>query len=243
LARFEQELWTGLYVLSHGSFCLVRMGWAALAGTITSLQYQKRAADRVNVYLDGQYAFALPDVVAASLHIGQFLSDADIAQLEASDTLQKAYDRAVRFLSYRPRSIAEVRQYLSRAEAGYSVELIEAVVTRLSEQGYLNDAEFARFWVDNRQRFRPKGERALRQELRQRGLESDAIEAALADVDALEAAQQAARPRAERLAALAQADPLAFRRKLTEFLLRRGFGYNVAEEVVAALYKELTHNP
>ncbi len=224
-------------------FCWVAFGVGTLAGTITSLQYQKRAADRVNVYLDGQYAFALPDLVAATLRIGQFLSDADIAKLEAEDSLQKAYDRAVRFLSFRPRSVAEVRQYLAQAEAGYSAELVEAVITRLSEQGYLNDAEFARFWVDNRQRFRPKGAYALRQELRQRGVENEAIETALANVDALEAAQQAARPRAERLAALAQADPPAFRRKLTDFLLRRGFGYDVAEEVVEALYKELTHNP
>ncbi len=224
-------------------FCWVAVGVGVLAGTITSLQYQKRAADRVNVYLDGQYAFALPDLVAATLRIGQFLSDADIAKLEAADSLQKAYDRAVRFLSFRPRSVAEVRQYLSEAEAGYSAELVEAVITRLSEQGYLNDAEFARYWVDNRQRFRPKGAYALRQELRQRGVENEAIETTLANVDALEAAQQAARPRAERLAALAQADPVAFRRKLTDFLLRRGFGYDVAEEVVEALYKELTHNP
>ncbi len=213
-----------------------------MAGTITSLQYQKRAADRVNVYLDGRYAFALPDLVAAGLRIGQFLSDVEIAKLAAADTQQKAYDRAVRFLSFRPRSVAEVRQHLARAEAGYGAELIEAVIARLSAQGYLDDAEFARFWVDNRQRFRPKGAPVLRQELRQRGLEGDAIEAALTGVDALAAAQQAARPRAERLAALAQADPPAFRRKLTDFLLRRGFGYDVAEEVVEALYQELTHN-
>jgi regulatory protein len=211
-----------------------------LAGTITSLQFQQRAADRVNVYLDGQYAFALPDEVAARLHIGQFLSDAEVAALEAEDTLQKAYDRAVRFLSYRPRSVAEVRQHLAHLEAGYSAELIEAVIVRLTEQGYLNDEEFARYWVENRQRFRPKGSRALRQELRQRGLESDVIEMALANVDAEEAAMQAARPRAERLAALAQADPTAFRRKLSDFLLRRGFGYDVVEGIVDALLKEVT---
>lgn len=214
-----------------------------MAGTITSLQFQKQRTDRVNVYLDGQYAFALPDIAAARLHVGQFLADADIAALEAEDTLQKAYDRAVRFLSYRPRSISEVRQHLMHLDAGYSVELVEAVITRLTEQGYLNDAEFARYWVDNRQKFRPKGSHALRQELRQRGLESETIEAALANIDAEESAMQAARPRAERLAALAHADPVAFRRKLTDFLLRRGFGYDVAEDVVETLFRDITTHP
>ena len=135
-----------------------------MAGKITRLAFQKHAADRVNVYLDGQYAFALPALDAARLGMGEYLDDDAIARLQTQDERQKAYDRALRFLSFRPRSQAEVRRNL--LAAGLDAELVEATLARLAAQGYLDDAEFARFWVENRQQFRPKGSVALRGELR-----------------------------------------------------------------------------
>ncbi len=211
-----------------------------MAGTITSLKFQKQTADRVNVYLDGTYVLALPALEAARLRVGQHLDDTEIAQLRALDIRQKAYDRALHYLSYRPRSAAELRRNL--VEADFDPDTVEETLARLAEQGYLDDAEFARFWVENRQRFRPKGERALRQELRQRGLDADTIAGALERLDTAEAAYRAAQPRAERLAQLAQVDPTSFRRKLSDFLLRRGFDYDVIAEAVARLLRELSQD-
>jgi regulatory protein len=208
-----------------------------MSGTITRLQFQQKTDDRVNVYLDGRFAFGLPALEAARLRVGQHLSDADIAALRGADQTQKAYDRAVRFLSYRPRSVAEVRRYLAQQIDDEAT--VKAVVGRLAEQGYLNDAEFARYWVENRTQFRPKGPRALRQELRQRGLGGAEIDGALTQVDAVESAYQAARPRAERMAALASGDSAAFRRKLSDFLARRGFDYDIISDVSARLAREL----
>jgi regulatory protein len=208
-----------------------------MTGTITRLAFQKHAADRVNVYLDGQYAFALPALDAARLRVGEYLDDDAIAQLRAQDERQKAYDRALRYLSLRPRSQAEVRRNL--LAAGLEAELVEATLARLVSQGYLDDAEFARFWVENRQQFRPKGSQALRGELRQRGVAAETVEAALADLDPEASAYEAGQPRAVRLAALAQTDPAAFRRKLGDFLLRRGFGYEVVKPTVARLLQEM----
>lgn len=207
-----------------------------MAGRITRMAFQQRTADRVNVYLDGQFAFALPALEAAGLRIGQYLDDSQIVQLSAAGELQKTYDRAVRYLSFRPRSREEVRRHL--AQAGLDAEVIEAALDRLVEQHYLDDAEFARYWVENRQQFRPKGPQALRQELRQRGIEDEAIEDILADADPPAEAYRAAGPIAARLAGLAQSDPLSFRRKVSSFLLRRGFGYSVAQEVVNRLVQE-----
>jgi regulatory protein len=208
-----------------------------MAGTITRLAFQKHTADRVNVYLDGEYAFALPALEAARLRVGEYLDDDAIAQLQAQDERQKAYDRALRFLSFRPRSQAEVRRNL--LAAGLEAELVEATLARLAAQVYLNDAEFARFWVENRQQFRPKGNQALRGELRQRGVAAETVEAALVGLDPAVSAYEAAHPRALRLAALALADPAAFRRKLGDFLLRRGFVYEVVKETVARLLLEM----
>ena len=120
--------------------------------------------------------------------------------------------------------------------------MIDAVIERLTGQGYLNDAEFARFWVENRQHFRPKGGRALRQELRQKGLDPPVIEAALSDLDPVAAAYAAGQVRAGRLAYLIQADPPAFQRKLGAFLMRRGFDYEIVAEVVARLMEELAED-
>ena len=207
-----------------------------MAGRITRLAFQKHAADRVNVYLDGQYAFALPALDAARLGMGEYLDDDAIDRLQTQDERQKAYDRALRFLSFRPRSQAEVRRNL--LAAGLDAELVEATLARLAAQGYLDDAEFARFWVENRQQFRPKGSVALRGELRQRGVAAETVDAALSDLDPAAGAYEAAHPRAVRLAALAQTDPTAFRRKLGDFLLRRGFDYEVVKETVARLLRE-----
>lgn len=208
-----------------------------MAGTITGMSYQKHTADRVNVYLDDRYAFALPALEAARLRVGQFLDDTAIERLKTTDYQQKAYDRAVRYLSIRPRSAAEIRRYLTEYE--YAAEVVEAVVARLSNDGYLDDADFARFWVENRQQFRPKGVAVLRQELRQRGLDNEVIEGALAEVDPVEAAYRAARPRALRLTEMARSDPALCQRKLSEFLLRRGFDYDTVQEITARLMTEL----
>lgn len=214
----------------HGSFYL-------MAGQITGLRFQQETADRVNVYLDGQFAFGLPALEAARLRVGQFLNDAEIEQLQIADLAQKTYDRAVRFLSYRPRSAAEVRRHLARTVEDEA--LIAAVLDKLGKQGYLNDAEFARYWVENREQFRPKGPRALRQELRQRGLAGETIETALAEVDPANGAYTVARQRAARLADLAVSEPDVFRRKLSDFLARRGFDYGTIRDVVRRLAEEL----
>ena len=83
-----------------------------MAGKITTLKFQKKNKERVNVYLDGKYAFSLQAILAARLHKGQTLSDEEIEGLLQEDAFQKAYDKTLNFLTYRPRSRAEVRRYL-----------------------------------------------------------------------------------------------------------------------------------
>ena len=80
--------------------------------TITALEIQKRHKDRVNVYLDGEFAFGLPVIEAARLHSGQELSEEEIKALQAVDSLARAFDQAVRLLARRPYSTAEIRRNL-----------------------------------------------------------------------------------------------------------------------------------
>jgi len=122
-----------------------------MAGTITALRFQKRNKDRVNVYLDGQFAFGLTAIEAVRLRVGQMLSDDDVARLQVQDEVERAYERALYFLSYRPRSEAEVRRNLRKKNVEDRVA--EVVVERLTRTGLLDDQEFARYWVESRLQF------------------------------------------------------------------------------------------
>ncbi len=208
-----------------------------MSGTLSKLEYQKHNPDRASVYLDGEFLLGLPALEAAKLHVGQYLSDGDIERLRALDSFHKAYERAMHFLSYRARSRAEVRRNLH--EAGVDDTTIEAVLERLAGQGYVNDADFARYWVENREQFRPRGAQALRQELRLKGVDDQISAEVLAGLDEVASAYRAAQARAQRLASLAKSDPRGFRLKLSSFLLRRGFGYEAVREVVKTLAAEL----
>lgn len=204
-----------------------------MGGKITALQTQSKNERRVNVHLDGAFAFGVPDIVAASLRVGQSLTDQECADLCGRDAAERAYDRALRFLSSRPRSVAEVARYLGGKQV--PEELVAATVERLLKAGLLDDLAFARFWVENRESFRPRGRLALRHELRCKGVAEEAISAATGEVDENEGAYRIARSRAKRLA---HVDRETFRRRLGGFLIRRGFSYETVRETIERLWQE-----
>jgi regulatory protein len=204
-----------------------------MSGIVTAMKVQKRNPQRVNVYLDGEYAFGLARITAAWLQIGQQLSDEKIAQLQADDSYEAAYQKALHPLNYRPRSSTEVRKNLEKH--GYDPEVIEQVLERLGRSGLVNDRQFAQTWVDNRSEFRPRGRRLLNMELRQKGLDDEAIESALSELDEEQLAYQAALKYQRKLQDLPKPD---FRRKLAGFLARRGFGYAVIEPVLERVWQD-----
>ena len=198
------------------------------------MRLQRRRRDRVNVYLDGDYAFSLQAILAAELRRGQALSDVEIEALQARDAAESAYDAALRYLSYRPRSEREIRRYLARREL--DEEAITEVLARLRRQGFSDDRAFAQFWVENREAFRPRGRYALRAELRLKGVDEGTIAAALEGVDEEESARRAAQGALRRLS---RQDEPTFRRRMLGHLQRRGFGYEVARRVTESLWREL----
>jgi regulatory protein len=206
-----------------------------MAGKITALKFQKKDPDRVSVYLDGHFAFGLPAIVAARLLLGQFLSDPDIEALQEQGQAESAYNRALNYLSYRPRSRWEVVTYLQGK--GLPAEQVEGIVDRLEAAGLLDDEAFAQFWVENRGQFRPRGLRGLRYELQRKGISDAVIDRAVASVDASAGAYQAAASKARQLDHL---DRATFRRKLIEYLARRGFDYEIAQETAERCWVELT---
>ncbi len=200
---------------------------------ITALTVQKRNKDRVNVYLNGQFAFGLAAIEAARLRIGQTLDDEQITRLRDRDDIERAYERALNYLSYRPRSKWEVERNLR--EKGVEDLVIDRVTRRLTSAGLLDDKEFARYWVDNRVRFNPRGLRGLRHELRQRGVSHSIIDETLAPLDVEAAARRAAEVGARRYS---QAAPRDFHRKLQAYLARRGFSYAVIKPLIQEKLEE-----
>jgi regulatory protein len=202
---------------------------------ITAIEPQKKNPQRVNVYLDGDFAFGLARITAAWLTVGQELGEEKAAALQANDAREVTYQKALHFLSFRPRSSEEVRQNLRKR--GCEEMLTEETVSRLQTAGLLNDASFAQAWVENRNTFHPRSKSALRMELRRKGLEDDVIQSVLdRDVDEEALAYEAARKQARRYAGLERPD---FRQKLSGFLARRGFSYTVLAPVVSKVWEEL----
>ncbi len=200
---------------------------------ITALRAQKKSQQRVSVFLDGKYAFGLQAFLAMPLRVGQTLSPEEIDELQRRDAIEVAYNQALSFLSYRPRSCAEVETYLERKTTPPTIA--QAVIDRLIGAGLLDDEAFARYWVENREHFRPRGTRALRLELHRKGVVNAVIDKAMTDIDEMESAYRAASKRARRYAHL---DYQVFRRRIGGFLQRRGFGYEVVKEIVDRLWCE-----
>jgi regulatory protein len=202
-------------------------------GRITALKLQVHNAERVSVFLDGEYAFGLHVDLAARLHRDQELDAEAIAALQRQDATETAYSRALNYLTYRPRSEFEVAQYLK--DKGVDEQAVADVLDRLRRAGLVDDRAFARFWVNAREATRPKGAWGLRAELRQKRIADQAIDDAVSELDEGASALSAAERKAVHLAHL---DEATFRTRLLAFLQRRGFGYDVARQTVDRLWDE-----
>lgn len=206
--------------------------------TITRLERQKRNKERVNVYLDGDFAFGLAALDAAMLRKGQQLDEVEITRLKQQDAVVQTFDHAVQLLARRPRSIQEIRDRLRRK--GREEAVIDAAIDRLKERGYVDDHAFARYWVENRSSFKPMGARALRYELRRKGVSAAIIDTVLTEMldESVEdaAAYQAAQGRVRSLRGQPRR---VFQQKMGAFLQRRGFPFDVCRRVIDQLISEL----
>lgn len=221
---------------SRGSYDeprLLRLKEYRVSGVVTALKLQARNVDRVNVFLDEEYAFSLAKIIAAQLKIGQQLTEEDIAELNKQDAEEEAYQRGLRIIARRPHAERELRLKLNRKNLDDDV--LEVVVQRMKEHGWIDDHAFAEAWVENRRVFRPRGARALRSELRGKGVTSEAIEAVLEGYDEDAAAYDAGVKAARRWQ---QAEREEFFKRVGAYLARRGFSYATFSPVVERLWRE-----
>jgi regulatory protein len=147
--------------------------------------------------------------------------------------LQDCLDAAYRYLSYRPRSEGEIRQWLRGRR--FPKPVIEETIARLKEQNLTDDFAFARFWKNNRLSFRPKSKRLIKKELREKNVSAEIIEQVTGDIDDEGTAYKLA---STRLPALSRLDYPSFYRRLSSYLAYRGFNYEVIRDTVARLWRE-----
>lgn len=198
---------------------------------ITAIRAQKHNSDRLNIELDGEYAFGLSRMTAAWLKVGDWLSEERISLLIRSDASEAAYQKATRLLDYRPRTEKEIRQRLS--QKGFSSEEIDLVVERLQKANLVQDQDYAKMWIENRNEFHPRSQRMMRYELRNKGISEQMIDNALAESKedgelATRAAQRYARK-------LDPSNRMEFRKRLSAYLGRRGFSYGTIAPVIQNL--------
>ncbi len=152
-----------------------------------------------------------------------------------NDTAKKARAYVLRLLKYHPRTIFEVSDKLYRK--GYKKEIIENLIKDFRERKYLDDKAFARLWVSSRMSLKPEGRYLLRKELQEKGVCADIIEEVLADTisgsDELEIARTVALNRKKVLGGI---DKTKSKKRIYDYLLRRGFDFEMVYKVIKEIY-------
>jgi len=186
---------------------------------ITAIKQQVKRSDRYSIYIDEKYvcSFSENELLRLGLRIGLELSSDDLTNLKDNSARDKAYYRSLDLLSRRLRSEWEMRDYLKRKE--YTQEIIDSVLERLQERGYINDRVFAERWIENRHLLKPSSKRRLRQELQQKHIATSVIDEVLSadEADEREVLRQLIERKRHRYP-----DKLKF----MQYLARQGYRYD-----------------
>lgn len=195
---------------------------------ITDIKQQVKRADRYSIYGDEKYIFSLSEneLLSLGLRVGQEFSDNELEELKQTALLDKAYDRALNLVAMRPRSAWEMEQYLKRKD--YDKLVIEQVLNKLSDKGYLNDEAFAKAWVESRRLLKNTSKRRLTQELRSKRVPDDIIQLVIEADDTDE--QEVLRQLIERKRTQSRYQD---EQKLMQYLVRQGYNYGDIKAVLS----------
>lgn len=200
-------------------------------GTVTRLVAQRKDMDRVSVYVDDEFAFGCHQNVVLSNGIrkGVVVTVADQQAALDADAVYRARGQALKYLSSRPRTEQEIERRL--ADVGFDDRVSAGTLDWLRENGYVDDVDYAEQYAKSRMSASGYGPERVRRELMKRGIDRKLAEGAVQDAYPDEEIEGAAMEQAEKRAASlmrSESDPRKRRKKLMDFLVRRGFGYETA---------------
>lgn len=201
---------------------------------ITKVSVQKRPG-RYNIFLDGKYAFSAGEKTVAEFVLlkGKELDDEQVEKIRQFDAAAKASDLAAHFLSYEPRTIFEVLQYLKKHEI--SDKAANSAVNQLNELGYLDDRQYAKLFIKNDLRVGSDGPKSLLRKLTQKGVDPEISQTELDEVmdeDWIEVGQRVIKSMIHQAGKLAQRE---LKRKMKTKLLMHGFDGGISSEIIASL--------
>lgn len=178
-------------------------------------------------------------LVKYRLLVGREIETGFLEEIAYEGVVQRGFSQAINYISYRPRSIREVEQYLARKEIDR--DFIAVIVERLLEKNYLDDRQFAHLWVENRQRLKPRSKMALRQELQEKGIASDIIAGALGIIEPEAEIEQARQIGQKKMQQWRNIEWQKARPKLIRYLLYKGYDMSVISTILPSLRDE--HDP
>ena len=196
---------------------------------VTAITQQKKDETRYNVFIDGEYAFALPmqDILYFKLKEGREVPEETVEYIQNSLIYIKAQDTALHYIGYKMRTVKEIRMKL--AEKEFSEEVIEKVITFLEKYGYADDREYCRKYIREKLRMKPKSGYALKIELKQRGISSRVIDEVMAETEVDEEGD-AFRWLERKSRGIWPPQDDKQKKKLYDFLLRKGYSYDIIGE-------------
>lgn len=199
---------------------------------ITNIIPQKRKKERVNIYLDGKFAFSLDleTLLTKGLKINQEVSQEEVEELIKKGELNKLYKKVLRLISLRPRSEKEIIDYLRKNGAGQNE--IDLVTERLKKLGLIDDVKFINWWFEQRKIFRPRSLQVIKAELLRKGVNKLLIEKTLSGKEA-DFNNETARILAKKALKRYRNLPIVKRKqRLSNFLLQKGFNWCIIQEIV-----------
>jgi len=215
--------------------------------TISLIAPQKKTKDRFNIFLDDKFAFGISSftLLEHNLKVGKVLEAEDIETITKKEELAKLLELATNYLSYRPRSEKEVTDYLVKKIATHEnikfnqakeSTLVPLAIKKLKKYKYLDDNAFAKWWLESRLRSHPKSLRQIKIELKQKGIGQEILESfATKSVNEKDIAKKAIEKKIKKWQALPALD---FKKKVYQYLLSRGFGYDTTCETFAFFSKK-----
>ncbi|MEW5706069.1 MAG: regulatory protein RecX [Actinomycetota bacterium] len=213
--------------------------------TITALTQQDKRPWRTSIFVNGQFwrGEDTETVIEFGLSEGQQLYADELEQLGYKFDKRRAMKRAVVLLSYRERSESEVSSRLQKA--GFARLVVDGVIDELKQMNYLDDKAFSKTWIKNRGDRKLYGPRRIKQELKQKGISDEIISETLCDHISPDKEYESAKKLAElKLSSYKGLESKVACRRLSQFLLRRGYSPSVVYEVMRSSSKFLdTKNP
>ena len=199
---------------------------------VTDIRPQKRQK-RVNIFLDGKFSFGLDleTLAKTGLKVGQEVSEKKVEEIIREGEFAKIYNRVLKFLSYRPRCEKELSDWFKRKGVGERTKNL--VLRKLKKLNLLDDKNFAKWWIEQRISFRPRGARLIKLELLKKGISREAIERLFEEINIDFSEEKRAKKAAEKkFKSLKNLTRPKQKEKLSQFLLRRGFSWETIRKVL-----------